>query len=95
MENKYLEKGKDFEIYLRRIEFRIEGIVKFNSLFSNILIKKMIIEWYFILFCCISFILLVKSRSTIMNYFGCVCLSIFFLYILVNKYKINIHYRKF
>jgi hypothetical protein len=46
MENRYLLKGKYFEIQPRRIEFGIGH----GSLFINILIKKMIIEWYFILF---------------------------------------------
>jgi hypothetical protein len=50
MENEYLSKGKDFEIQPRRIEFRMEKTGKYGSLFINILIKKMIIEWYFILF---------------------------------------------
>jgi hypothetical protein len=49
VENKYLEKGKDFEIQPRRIEFKMEGTHKEGSLFVNVLIKKMIIEWY--LFC--------------------------------------------
>jgi hypothetical protein len=50
MENKYLSKGEHFEIQPRRIEFKMEGTGKRGSLFINILIKKMIIEWYFVLF---------------------------------------------
>jgi hypothetical protein len=50
IENKYLEKGKDFKMQPRRIDFTMEGTYKSGSLFINILIKKMIVEWYFILF---------------------------------------------
>jgi hypothetical protein len=50
MENKYFSKGEGFEIQPRRIEFKMKEIDKQGSLFINILIRKMIIEWYFILF---------------------------------------------
>jgi hypothetical protein len=44
-----LEKGRDFEIQPRRIEFKMEKAPKIGSLFLSVLIRKMIIEWY--LFC--------------------------------------------
>jgi hypothetical protein len=50
MEKEYLSKGKDFKIGPRRIEFGMKGTYKKGYLFISILIKKMIIEWYFILF---------------------------------------------
>jgi hypothetical protein len=50
IENEYLLKEKDFEIQSGRIEFRMDKSGKYGSLFMNVLIKKMIIEWYFILF---------------------------------------------
>jgi hypothetical protein len=49
MENEHLSRGKDFEIQPRRIEFRMKWTGNEGSLFINILIKKMIIEWYFVL----------------------------------------------
>jgi hypothetical protein len=49
MENKYLEKGKDFQIQPHKIQFEMEGTHKVGSLFVDVLIKRMIIEWY--LFC--------------------------------------------
>jgi hypothetical protein len=50
MENEYFLKGKHFEIQPGRVEFRMEGTFENGSLFINILIKKIIIEWYFVLF---------------------------------------------
>jgi hypothetical protein len=86
MENKYLSKGKDFEIQPRRIEFRNA----YGSLFINILIKKMIIEWYFILF--LSCFIHIISEVRI-NYNECprICMLIllFFLILyLINEMKI-------
>jgi hypothetical protein len=49
MKSKYLEKGKDFELQPHKIEFKMERTHKVGSLFVNVLIKKMIVEWY--LFC--------------------------------------------
>jgi hypothetical protein len=69
MENAHLSKGKDFEILPRKIEFKKGMTTKLGSLYINILIKKMIIEWYFILFYRVSFLLLAKSGSTIMKIF--------------------------
>jgi hypothetical protein len=63
MENKYLSKGKDFEIQPRRIEFRMRETGKEGSLFINILIKKIIIEGYFIVF--LSFFVYVISEVRI------------------------------
>jgi hypothetical protein len=78
MENKYLSKGKDFEIQPRRIEFRNPC----GSLFVNILIKKMIIEWYFIPF--LSFFICIISEVRI-NYNGnpemCMFILLFFIFI--------------
>jgi hypothetical protein len=67
MKNKYLSKGKDFEIQPHRIEFKKGMTNKWGSLFINILIKKMIIEWYFILF--LSFSIYFDSE-VIINYNG-------------------------
>jgi hypothetical protein len=50
MKNRYQKKGKYFEIQPRRIEFKMGDSDKYGSLFLNILIKKMIFEWYFFLF---------------------------------------------
>jgi hypothetical protein len=50
MENEHLSKGEDFEIQPCRVEFRMFVSHKAGSLFINILIRKMIIEWYFIPF---------------------------------------------
>jgi hypothetical protein len=76
MENKYLSKGEDFEIQPRRIEFRMEGTGKGGSLFTNILIKKIIIEWYFIPF--LSYFIYMTSKFRI-NYNGStqICVFIF------------------
>jgi hypothetical protein len=50
IENKYLDKGRDFEIQGDKIEFRMETINKSGSHFINSLIRNMIIEWYFNIF---------------------------------------------
>jgi hypothetical protein len=85
MKSRYLSKGKDFKIQPRKIEFNMGWTCKKGSLFINILIRKMIIEWYFILFYHVPF-LLVKSGSTIMDILIYVCLSFYFLFLyVVNK----------
>jgi hypothetical protein len=80
MENRYLLKGKDFEIQPRRIEFRMGVTGKHGSLFINILIKKMIIEWYFILFSIIFIYIVSKVK---INYYNInPLIGIFILYFL-------------
>jgi hypothetical protein len=81
MENEHLSKGKDFEIQPRKIEFSMEEHHG-GSLFINILIKKMIIEWYFILF--LSCFIYVISEVRI-NYNGnlAICMFIFLFFIFI------------
>jgi hypothetical protein len=80
MENESLSRGEEFEIQPRRIEFGMEGTGKYGSLFINILIKKMIIEWYFILFlsCFIHVISEVKISD---NRFRHICMFIFLFFV--------------
>jgi hypothetical protein len=82
MENEYLSKGKDFQIQPRRIEFRMEGTGNCGSLFINILIKKMIVEWYFVLF--LSYFIYVISEVRI-NYIKLpwMCMPIFLFFICI------------
>jgi hypothetical protein len=84
MENKYVMR-EDFEIQPHRIEFRMKFIRFANkhcSVFINILIKKMIIEWYFILF--LQFFIYIISEFKI-NYsydsktFICMFIVLFFI----------------
>jgi hypothetical protein len=82
MENEYLSKGKDFEIQPHKIEFRNA----YFSLFINILIKKMIIEWYFILFLS-CFIYLISEVRIHYNQEARTCMFIlsFFVFIFSKK----------
>jgi hypothetical protein len=82
MENRYLSKGEDFEIQPRRIEFRMKGTDNRGSLFINILIKKMIIEWFFILFLsCFTYVI----SEVRINYNGypqiCMFILLFFVFL--------------
>jgi hypothetical protein len=89
MKNRYLKKGKDFEIQPRRIEFRMKGTGKRGSLFINILIKKMIIEWYFILFLS-CFIYVISEVRVNYNKYTRICMFIllfFISYLMKWKYK--------
>jgi hypothetical protein len=59
MKNAYVSKGKDFKIYPHKIEFM--G-AKDYTLFINVLVKNMIIEWYFtILF--LSYFICIISKT--------------------------------
>jgi hypothetical protein len=82
MESKYLSKVEHFEIQPRRIEFRMGGTWERGSLFVNILIKKMIIEWFFILF----LLCLIRIISEVrINYNGypniCMFILLFFIFV--------------
>jgi hypothetical protein len=83
MESKYHSKGKDFEIRPRGIEFRIDEHYK-GSLFINILIKKMIIEWYLILFL-LCFIFVISEVRIDYNedesLYICMFILLFFIFI--------------
>jgi hypothetical protein len=82
MENKYLSKGKHFEIQSRKIEFRMERTVKGGSLFIDILIKKMIIEWYFTLFpSCFIYIISEVRINYNENPYMCMFIFLFFIFI--------------
>jgi hypothetical protein len=90
MKNKHLVKGKDLEIQPRRIEFRMKETDKLGSLFINILIKRMIVEWYFIQF--LSFFIYIVSEVKI-NYYGYpdICMFILsFLTLIFNEWNKNI-----
>jgi hypothetical protein len=82
VENEHLLKGKDFEIQPRRIELRMKGTWKCGSLFINILIKKMIIEWFFIVF--LSYFIYVISEVRISYDIApglCMFILLFFIFV--------------
>jgi hypothetical protein len=84
MENEHLSKGKDFELQPRRIEFMMEGIDKEGSLFINIFIKRMIIEWYFILFLsCFIYII----SEVMINYAEDPAICMFILLFLISTFN--------
>jgi hypothetical protein len=90
VENKYLSKGKDFEIQPRRIEFRMEETNKHGSLFINILVKKMIIEWYFVLLLS-CFIYIISEVRVSYSEYPNICLFIFLFFIIIfNELNKNI-----
>jgi hypothetical protein len=84
IKNKYLSKGKDFEIQPRRIEFRMKETDKKGSVFINILIKRIMIEWYFTLF--LLYFIYVISEVRV-NYNGypyiCMLIPLFFIFIFI------------
>jgi hypothetical protein len=82
IENKHLLKGKDFELQPRRIEFRMKMVGDWGSLFINILIRKMIIEWYFILFLS-CFIYIVSEVRINYNGYPHICTFIPLIFILI------------
>jgi hypothetical protein len=92
MKNEYLSKGNYFEIQQHKIEFRMEGTGKYGSIFINVLIRKMIIEWYFILFLS-CFIYIISEVKINYNVDLDICMFIlFFIFIFYKrKYKINIY----
>jgi hypothetical protein len=84
----------NFEIYLRRIKFMKGAKAEERSLFIDILIKKIIIEWCFILFVS-CFIYIISEVRINYNYDEDpdirMFISIFYFYI----YQIRIYIRKF
>jgi hypothetical protein len=78
-----------------RMELKMEGTDKVGSLFINVLIKKMIIEWYLIYSVSNMFLSYVISEVNI-NYnlflFPPICMLIllFFIFVL-NKWKCKIN----
>jgi hypothetical protein len=94
MKNEYLLKGKDFEIQPHKIEFRMVGTYKEGSLFINVLIKKMIIEWYFILFLS-CFIYIISEVKINYNGYPWICMFILLFCFIICKWKFKISTYKY
>jgi hypothetical protein len=76
MEIAHLSEGEHFEIQPRRIEFRMKETNKWGSLFLDILIKKMIIEWYFILFLSCFIYVISEVRINYSSGYSYICMFI-------------------
>jgi hypothetical protein len=95
IENKCLLKGKYFEIQPRGIEFKMDETSKQGSFFINILIKMMIIEWYFILFLsCFTYVISEFRINYDYNEDPWICMFILLFFILIfneRKYKMSVY----
>jgi hypothetical protein len=83
VENRYLSKGNHFEIQPRRIEFKMKGTFKWGSLFINFLIKKMIIEWYFIPFLSYFICIISEVRINYSNGYPNICMFFLLFFVFV------------
>jgi hypothetical protein len=89
VENSYLSKGEDFEIQPRRIEFKMKGPYADGSLFINILIKRMIIEWYFILFLSFSVYFISEVRINYNEYANICMFTLLFFTFMFNEKNVR------